>query len=655
MKRILIVTLHALLLSLYCTAFAAPAGLYWTDSGIGTIQYAVLDGQNITTLVDGLSNPQGIYVTDNFLYWTDRNDQLIRKANADGANIEVLLNTAPGVPRDLAVTSDSIYWVNTFTDNVSRANIDGSGATALVTDNLSFPNGIAVTSTNLYWSDSGNTSITRSNLDGTGVVELVSGLGTTHLPSDVYVTNDFIYWTTRDLALTAGGTAVPGTIQRANLDGTNITTLIDDLVFPQHVVATPDYLYWADQNTGKIQRSNLDGTNKTDIVVGLTTPVGLAAVTETLPIINSPDYEAKLYATGLGAITGLARDSSGTLYATDYLNGRVLKLSDDGTFVVYATGLPYATDVAFTQDGRLFVTSSTGGSSNVYQVNTDGSLSVYASGFSFPTSIESWGNDLYVSNSGDGTISRIDTAGNISTFLSGFSAPHGPFGISFDESGNMYFTDHGTGNVYTSDLAGNVQYLGTITPLGAIYTVPDNLGNVFVSSSALASIYEIDYLGNRTLFATNFTGKSSPPVIGPTDMLFDDNGNMFVGDGNSIWKLSRKIVTVTIDIKPGTYPNSINLKSNGLISVAILTTEDFDAGQVDPDSVTFCPDGAHKAHEVPHMEDVDGDGDYDQVYHFHTQETGIACGDTEATLTGQTWEGTPVSGTDNIRTVGCRR
>jgi hypothetical protein len=110
-------------------------------------------------------------------------------------------------------------------------------------------------------------------------VSLAVNLPATQLPNDVFLTDDYIYWSTRDLALTgSGGIAQPGTIQRSNLDGTGITTLVNNLVFPQHVVATADYLYWVDQDTGKIQRSRLDGTDQTDIVVGLTLPVGLGVV-----------------------------------------------------------------------------------------------------------------------------------------------------------------------------------------------------------------------------------------------------------------------------------------------------------------------------------------------------------------------------------------
>ena len=45
--------------------------------------------------------------------------------------------------------------------------------------------------------------------------------------------------------------------------------------------------------------------------------------------------------------------------------------------------------------------------------------------------------------------------------------------------------------------------------------------------------------------------------------------------------------------KPGSYPNSIDLISKGVIPVAILTTEDFDATTVDFLSVKFGPDKAN--------------------------------------------------------------
>ncbi len=116
------------------------------------------------------------------------------------------------------------------------------------------------------------------------------------------------------------------------------------------------------------------------------------------------------------------------------------------------------------------------------------------------------------------------------------------------------------------------------------------------------------------------------------------------------WVAGPCVVLVEIDIKPGSFPNSINLKSKGVVPVAILTTDEFDALAVDPTTVAFGP-GAVPACDG-HVEDMDGDGDLDLVLHFEIQESGLAFGDTDATLTGETFDGIPIEGTDSVKIVG---
>ena len=113
-------------------------------------------------------------------------------------------------------------------------------------------------------------------------------------------------------------------------------------------------------------------------------------------------------------------------------------------------------------------------------------------------------------------------------------------------------------------------------------------------------------------------------------------------------------IPVPIDIKPGSDPNSINPRSKGVIPVAILTTDIFDATTVDPNTVLFGSTGTEVALVHSALEDVDGDGDSDMLLRFKTQATGIHCGDTSASLIGETFSGQMIQGSDSIRTVGCK-
>ena len=193
----------------------------------------------------------------------------------------------------------------------------------------------------------------------------------------------------------------------------------------------------------------------------------------------------------------------------------------------------------------------------------------------------------------------------------------------------------------------------------------NGLTNSYWMYGGVWTIDKTGYHGGWVTYSSlqEFTG-SGP--IDPTDHVMlvviaggNPDGDVYIDDLtiNGIpYEFEPPPIEVNIDIKPGSDPNSINPKSKGVIPVAILTTPDFDATTVDWTTVMF--EGAIPAHDLSdplvladHQQDVDGDGDVDFVFHFRTQETGIAQGDTSATLTGQTTGGIPITGTDTVNIV----
>ena len=129
---------------------------------------------------------------------------------------------------------------------------------------------------------------------------------------------------------------------------------------------------------------------------------------------------------------------------------------------------------------------------------------------------------------------------------------------------------------------------------------------------------------------------------------------IFVEDKEFSVPAGEQLTVINIDIKPGSYPNSINLKSKGTIPVAILSTVGFDAPSlVDRKSLTFGKTGDELSLDFcsPSPKDVNNDGLGDLICHFTSPKTGFQTGDTQGTLKGEKIGGGSIEAKDSVKIV----
>ena len=122
-------------------------------------------------------------------------------------------------------TKARLFFLSVSSGQVFSANPDGSDLKVIVNEGRRLPDGIVVDTAagHLYWTDMGNPSandgsIERSDLDGSNVTHIIPP-GGTFTPKQLQLDkkNRKLYWCDRE------GMRV----MRANLDGSNIETLVD--------------------------------------------------------------------------------------------------------------------------------------------------------------------------------------------------------------------------------------------------------------------------------------------------------------------------------------------------------------------------------------------------------------------------------------------
>lgn len=232
--------------------------------------------------------------------------------------------------------------------------------------------------------------------------------------------------------------------------------------------------------------------------------------------------------------------------------------------------------------------------------------------------------------------------------------------IRFDVSRNGQFGGTNSATRYASSLVPVGQWLHVAGVFDPSETVPNRL-RVYTSGTDASGAFFVPEE------VTSVFVNDEPLRIGAGD-LGSDTRDFFNGRIDEVELFDRaltaaeifeifsagsagKTVPISIDIKPGSDVNPINLRSRGTTPVALLGSEVFNVATVDVTSIRFA--GApirRKPNGTLHYSysDVNHDGFLDIMMHFETQELELDRHSTEATLTGIGGQGRCISGTDRI-------
>jgi hypothetical protein len=126
-------------------------------------------------------------------------------------------------------TTARLFFLSVSSGQVFSANPDGSDLKIIVSEGRRLPDGIVVDvgAGHLYWTNMGNPnandgSIERANLDGSNVTHIVRA-GDTFTPKQLQLDekNRKLYWSDREGMR----------IMRANVDGSSIETRLENVVY----------------------------------------------------------------------------------------------------------------------------------------------------------------------------------------------------------------------------------------------------------------------------------------------------------------------------------------------------------------------------------------------------------------------------------------
>ena len=250
--------------------------------------------------------------------------------------------------------TQTVYW--TERGNGIKS-FDGTTTSTLVSS-IHEHVGISIDETNneMYWCTAQSGEIRKADIDGSNQ-STVLATGSFYITLDV--PNNKMYWTIFG----------SGEVKRADLDGTNVQTIASGQSSPAGITLdlVNNKVYWTESNSNHINRADLDGSNFEDITPSnATDPWGLA-----LDIPNNRMYwsnqsngnigradldgsNSSIIVSGLGATnpSGVALDLSvGKVYWIEFSGTRISRADLDGS----NQELSYITGVSTSSESLVIV------------------------------------------------------------------------------------------------------------------------------------------------------------------------------------------------------------------------------------------------------------------------------------------------------------
>jgi len=268
-----------------------------------------------------------------------------------------------------------------------------------------------------------------------------------------------------------------------------------------------------------------------------------------------------------------------------------------------------------------------------------------------------------------------------------------PFGVAVDSAGNVYVADSYNYRIQKFDAGGT--YLAKWGSYGAgegQFSGPwdvavDSAGNVYVADTGNDRIQKFD-AGGTFLAQWGSYGEGEGQFSYPSGLAVDGAGNVYVADSwnHRIQKFGYPSLEleVAVDIRPWSCRNPLNMRSRGVLPVAILGGDGFciEKKKIDVSTISLGLEGSKGGvkpiwsrgldvsgpleGEICEWSELGPDGHEDLLLLFKTQEVAEAIsgalgevnhGEVVVLIITGLADGTPFYGEDSVTIInrGCRK